>query len=118
VFPDLDRDNGFIPRLWASRKIGNLLEEIRLHGENAELKDEVIRLSKEFGIPTPYTSILVEEPREYQRRAGINGPLDRGKAGPPSHGAPGGIGGYGGGGYGGGGYGGVAGGQPAPPGLY
>jgi Ca-activated chloride channel family protein len=61
-FPERERDNGFIPRLWASRKIGLLLEEIRLHGEKAELKQEVVRLSKEFGIPTPYTSILVEEP--------------------------------------------------------
>src|SRR5207245_4864886 len=77
-FPDTERENGFIPRLWAGRKIGNLLEEIRLHGENAELKDEVVRLSKAFGIPTPYTSILVEEPREYDRRAGINGPPGQG----------------------------------------
>src|SRR5262249_25829839 len=60
--PDRERDNSFIPRLWASRKIGYLLEEIRLHGESAELKDEVIRLSKEHGILTPYTAFLVEEP--------------------------------------------------------
>lgn len=52
----------FVPKLWAGRKIGFLLEEIRLHGEKAELKDEVIRLSKEFGIVTPYTAYLVEEP--------------------------------------------------------
>jgi Ca-activated chloride channel family protein len=62
TLPDQERDNAFIPRLWASRKIGALLEEIRLHGESAELKEEVIRLSKEHGILTPYTSFLVEEP--------------------------------------------------------
>jgi Mg-chelatase subunit ChlD len=67
-FPDQERDNAFIPRLWASRKIGLLLEEIRLHGDKAELKEEVIRLSKEFGVPTPYTSILVEEPGERRDR--------------------------------------------------
>jgi Mg-chelatase subunit ChlD len=67
-FPDQERDNAFIPRLWASRKIGLLLEEIRLHGDKAELKEEVIRLSKEFGVPTPYTSILVEEPGERRGR--------------------------------------------------
>ena len=54
------RDEGadFIPRLWATRKIGYLLDQIRLHGEAKELKEEVIRLSKEFGIVTPYTSYL------------------------------------------------------------
>lgn len=114
AFPEMDRDNSFIPRLWASRKIGTLLEEIRLHGENAELKDEVVRLSKEFGIPTPYTSILVEDPRELQRRAGINGPVDRGVlAGGGSGSFGGGLGGYGGPP----GYGGPAA-TPASPGLY
>lgn len=61
--PESERDHAFIPRLWASRKIGALLEEIRLHGESVELKNEVIRLSKEHGIVTPYTSFLIEEPR-------------------------------------------------------
>jgi Ca-activated chloride channel family protein len=62
TLPDREREHDFIPALWASRKIGTLLEEIRLHGENAELKSEVIRLSKQYGIITPYTSFLVEEP--------------------------------------------------------
>ncbi|MBK7860122.1 MAG: VWA domain-containing protein [Archangiaceae bacterium] len=51
----------FIPRLWAIRKVGYLLEEIRLRGERAELKDEVTLLGKKFGIVTPYTSYLVVE---------------------------------------------------------
>ena len=34
-------NNEFIPRLWATRRVGYLLDEIRLHGENAELRDEV-----------------------------------------------------------------------------
>ena len=64
-------ESHFIPRLWASRKIGYLLEEIRLHGEKSELKDEVVRLSKEFGVPTPYTSILVEEPSQRRDRVAM-----------------------------------------------
>lgn len=60
--PERELGNDFIPRLWAGRRIGFLLEEIRLKGEQQELKDEVIRLSKEWGIVTPYTSYLVEEP--------------------------------------------------------
>jgi len=62
TLPERELGQEFIPRLWAGRRIGFLLEEIRLHGENKELKDEVVRLSKEHGIVTPYTSYLVEEP--------------------------------------------------------
>jgi len=51
----------FVPNVWAGRKIAYLLGEIRLHGENSELKDEVIRLSKQYGIVTPYTSYLVTD---------------------------------------------------------
>lgn len=52
----------FIARLWATRKIGHLLTQIRLHGAQPELVDEVIELSRRYGIITPYTSFLVEEP--------------------------------------------------------
>jgi Ca-activated chloride channel family protein len=56
---------GFLPRLWATRRIGYLLEEVRLHGEKQELVDEVKKLGLKFGIVTPYTSFLVtEEERE------------------------------------------------------
>lgn len=51
----------FIPRLWATRKIGHLLNQIRLHGENKELVDQIVTLSIRYGIVTPYTSYLVTE---------------------------------------------------------
>ncbi len=51
----------FIPRLWATRAIGHLLNEIRLKGENAELVQSVVNLSIRYGIITPYTSYLIEE---------------------------------------------------------
>ncbi len=54
----------FIPRLWATRKIGYLLNEIRLHGEGRELVDEIVELSVRYGIMTPYTSFLVEEEQD------------------------------------------------------
>jgi Ca-activated chloride channel homolog len=54
--------NEFIPRLWAQRKIGYLLTQIRLKGPSDELVKEVVDLSTRFGIVTPYTSFLVEEP--------------------------------------------------------
>ncbi len=50
-----------IPRLWATRKIGDLLNSIRLHGENPELVDSIVRLSIRYGIITPYTSFLITE---------------------------------------------------------
>ena len=68
TFAGNSADNDFIPRLWGTRRVGYLLDEIRLHGEAKELKDEVMRLSKEFGIMTPYTSYLVlESDEEYAK---------------------------------------------------
>jgi len=51
-----------LPRLWATRKVGYLLNEIRLQGPNQETIDQIVRLSIRYGIVTPYTSYLVTEP--------------------------------------------------------
>src|SRR5262249_47363472 len=51
----------FIPRLWATRRVGYLLEQIRLHGENSELKEEVTELARKYSIVTPYTAYLIVE---------------------------------------------------------
>ncbi|MCG8652418.1 MAG: VWA domain-containing protein, partial [Pirellulales bacterium] len=53
--------NAFVQRLWATRRIGQIIDEIDLHGENQELVDELIILSKRHGILTPYTAYLAEE---------------------------------------------------------
>jgi Ca-activated chloride channel family protein len=60
----------FIPRLWATRKIGHMLGQIRLHGENKELVDGIVTLSVRYGIMTPYTSFLVDERQEILTEAG------------------------------------------------
>jgi Ca-activated chloride channel family protein len=60
-FPERAEENDFIARLWATRRVGDLLEEIRLNGENAELKKEIETLAMQYGIVTPYTSYLVQE---------------------------------------------------------
>lgn len=60
-FPARNDANDFLPRLWANRKVAYLLDEIRLHGANPELTGEVVRLAKQFGIVTPYTSALILE---------------------------------------------------------
>lgn len=56
----------FIPKLWATRKVGFLLEEIRNGGERGELKDEVIRLGRKYGLVTPYTSYLAVDDSELE----------------------------------------------------
>jgi Ca-activated chloride channel family protein len=60
TLPNAEADNDFIPRLWAAREIGYLLDEIRLRNSQ-ELIDEVVRLSREFGIPTEFTSFIADE---------------------------------------------------------
>ncbi len=61
TFPETARDHEFIPRLWATRRVGYLMDEIRLNGENAELKEEVTELARHYGIVTPYTAYLIVE---------------------------------------------------------
>jgi Ca-activated chloride channel homolog len=61
--------HSFLPRLWATRKIGFLLDQIRLKGKNKELVEEVIRLSKQYGIITEYTSFLVRDDVDVRRPA-------------------------------------------------
>ncbi|HBG74225.1 MAG: hypothetical protein A2X25_03710 [Chloroflexi bacterium GWB2_49_20] len=63
VFPESSSDafNSALPRLWATRKIGHLLNQIRLKGPNQENIDQIVRLSIRYGIVTPYTSYLVTE---------------------------------------------------------
>ena len=76
-FSDEAGDLDFIPQLWATRKIGYLMDEIRLHGENDELREEIIRLSKVYGVMSPYTSYLVQEEEMLAGRRVVGGTLPR-----------------------------------------
>jgi len=72
VFPAGEsREAKFLPRLWAVRKIGELLDAIRLGGERRELVREVVSLSMKHGVMTPYTSYLVLESERMYRDRGI-----------------------------------------------
>ena len=62
VFPASTRENEFIPRLWASRRIGELTRQIRIEGASQNLVQEVRDLGLRYGILTEYTSYLVQEP--------------------------------------------------------
>ena len=54
---DAERGNSFIPRLWARMHLDALLRQ----GASSAIKDEIIMLSEEYHIMTPYTSLLVLE---------------------------------------------------------
>ena len=59
-FPEKTSDSkSFVEQLWARRKVGFLLDQIRLNGEKGELVEEVTKIAKKYGITTPYTSYLV-----------------------------------------------------------
>ena len=60
--PRRESGNDFIPRLWAARKAGALTAQVRLHGPNPEVIEEIRQLGLRYGILTEYTSYLVEEP--------------------------------------------------------
>lgn len=60
TFPEkTSAERDFVEHLWARRKVGYLLDQIRANGENKELVQEVVALAKKYGITTPYTSYLV-----------------------------------------------------------
>jgi Ca-activated chloride channel family protein len=59
--PSVDESNGFVEKLWATRRIGEIIDELDLRGHNQELVDEMVQLSIRHGIITPYTSFLADE---------------------------------------------------------
>ena len=61
-FPDREDGNAFIPRLWASRKLGFLTRRVWTEGENEELVGEIRETALRYGLPSPFTSYLVLEP--------------------------------------------------------
>jgi Ca-activated chloride channel family protein len=56
-----DESNAFVARLWATRRIGEIIDDLDLHGRNQELIDELVALSQRHGILTPYTSFLTDD---------------------------------------------------------
>src|SRR4026208_2314246 len=60
-FPLRTDANDYLPRLWATRRVGWLMEQGRSNGEQKELRDEIVDLGTRYGIVTPYTSYLALE---------------------------------------------------------
>jgi Ca-activated chloride channel family protein len=61
-----DTSNAFVARLWATRRVGEIIDEIDLKGKNQELVNELVSLATEHGILTPYTSFLADETSNFR----------------------------------------------------
>lgn len=92
-FPLREEANDYLPRLWATRRVGWLMEQVRTNGEQKELRDEIVDLGTRYGIVTPYTSYLALEndksitqiavPRDSIRRKDASAGLSSLNAPPP-----------------------------------
>lgn len=61
VESSVGESHAFVERLWAQRRIGEIIDELDLNGKNQELVNELVQLSLKHGILTPYTSFLADE---------------------------------------------------------
>lgn len=59
---DLSQTGGhdFVPRLWATRRVGDLLDQVRVKGESPELIEAIQELGLGYGLVTPYTTFVVQ----------------------------------------------------------
>jgi Ca-activated chloride channel family protein len=87
-FDTHQHENDFIPRLWASRRVGDLTRQIRLEGSSPALVEQVRDLGLRYGILTEYTSYLVQEPEVVAVGPEPLGTLGRRPASPPHADAP------------------------------
>jgi Ca-activated chloride channel family protein len=74
-FPARQQGNDFIPRLWASRKLGFLTQQLRLEGHSETLVEEIRETALRYGLLSEYTSYLVQEPTAVA--GGVRMPADR-----------------------------------------
>ncbi len=72
-FPDRDRQNSFVARLWATQRVGFLSAEKRNNGGSSEIDDEIRMLGERYGIPTEFTSYLVTERQDVPLRTAMMG---------------------------------------------
>ncbi len=66
-FADAEAGNSFIPRLWGRGHLDHLLAQ----GTSAAIREQIVALSEEFHIITPYTSLLVLESDADRERFGV-----------------------------------------------
>jgi Ca-activated chloride channel family protein len=73
TFPARERANPFVARLWATQRVGYLEAQRRSSGGSTELDAELKSLGEQYGIPTEFTSYLVQEPSLAMGMAGSGG---------------------------------------------
>ena len=56
-----DESSAFVEKLWAVRRVGEILDELDLKGKNEELVKELVELATRHGILTPYTSFMADD---------------------------------------------------------
>lgn len=61
-FPERDETDPTIAQLWAQRRVADLLTEVRVEGPRDSLIERIVDIATRFGIVTPYTSYLAQEP--------------------------------------------------------
>ncbi|MEW6079264.1 MAG: VIT domain-containing protein [Thermodesulfobacteriota bacterium] len=68
TFPDKDIDNPEIERMWAWKRVDQLLKEADRSGDQSRVVGEIVGLGETYSIVTRYTSFLVlENDEEYKR---------------------------------------------------
>jgi Ca-activated chloride channel family protein len=62
TFPERDDSDPTVAQMWAQRRVADLITELRIEGARDSLIAEIVEIANGFGIVTPYTSYLAEEP--------------------------------------------------------
>lgn len=82
-FAKIEKDNDFLPHLWAQRRVTDLVDEAALNGGSRELHDEIERLCTKYGVETPDTTFVAAEDGSlksyYQSRISTAYSLDKSK---------------------------------------
>jgi len=60
-FLAVDQSHPYIPRLWAMRRVGRLLEKESLEGSQPNLRHQIVMLAKEFGFILPASTATPAE---------------------------------------------------------
>lgn len=61
-FPRRDGADPAVAQIWAQRRVADLLTELRIEGSRESLVEEIVEIATRFGIVTPFTAYLAEEP--------------------------------------------------------
>jgi Ca-activated chloride channel family protein len=85
VFPRRDGDEPTVAQIWAQRRVADLLTELRIEGTRESLVEEIVEIATRFGIVTPFTAYLAEEPDlAFRPRAAMEAVDDAAAAAPSS----------------------------------